>query len=53
MDIQNLIESFSEFKQVKNINRETMMNIFANPFRRTFNNVLKGILIDWEVQDVD
>ena len=26
MQVENLIESFSEFKEVKNINRETMMN---------------------------
>ena len=33
MDIENLIESFSEFKQVKNINRETMMNILEDVFK--------------------
>ena len=32
MDIENLIESFSEFKEVKNINRETMMNILEDVF---------------------
>ena len=33
MDIENLIESFSEFKEVKNINRETMMNILEDVFK--------------------
>ena len=27
MEVDNLIQSFSEFKDVKNIDRETMMNI--------------------------
>ena len=30
MEIKNLIESFSEFKEVKNIDRETMMNIVCS-----------------------
>ena len=33
MDIENLIESFSEFKEVKNITRETMMNILEDVFK--------------------
>ena len=33
MDVKNLIESFSEFKEVKNINRETMMNILEDVFK--------------------
>ena len=33
MEIENLIESFSEFKEVKNINRETMMNILEDVFK--------------------
>ena len=33
MDIENLIESFSEFKEVKNINRETMMNILEDVYK--------------------
>ena len=33
MDLDNLIESFSEFKEVKNINRETMMNILEDVFK--------------------
>ena len=30
MEVENLIESFSEFKEVKNIDRETMMNILED-----------------------
>ena len=33
MEVQNLIESFSEFKDVKNIDRETMMNILEDVFK--------------------
>jgi len=33
MEVENLIESFSEFKEVKNINRETMMNILEDAFK--------------------
>src|SRR3989304_4162458 len=33
MENINLIESFSEFKQSKNIDRETMMNILEDVFR--------------------
>jgi N utilization substance protein A len=33
MEVENLIESFSEFKEVKNINRETMMNILEDVFK--------------------
>lgn len=33
MEVENLIESFSEFKDVKNINRETMMNILEDVFK--------------------
>ncbi|HJN63517.1 MAG TPA: transcription termination factor NusA [Flavobacteriales bacterium] len=31
--MENLIDSFSEFKEVKNINRETMMNILEDVFK--------------------
>ena len=30
MEVDNLIQSFSEFKDVKNIDRETMMNILED-----------------------
>ena len=33
MEVANLIESFSEFKEVKNIDRETMMNILEDVFK--------------------
>ena len=33
MEVENLIESFSEFKEVKNIDRETMMNILQDVFK--------------------
>lgn len=33
MNAQNLIESFSEFKEFKNIDRETMMNVLEDVFR--------------------
>lgn len=33
MDVKNLIESFSEFKEMKNIDRETMMNVLEEVFR--------------------
>ena len=33
MNATNLIESFSEFKEVKNIDRETMMNVLEDVFR--------------------
>ncbi|MEE2953664.1 MAG: transcription termination factor NusA [Bacteroidota bacterium] len=33
MEVDNLIESFSEFKDVKNINREIMMNILEDVFK--------------------
>ena len=33
MEVENLIESFSEFKEVKNIDRETMMHILEDVFK--------------------
>ena len=33
MENINLVESFSEFKEFKNIDRETMMNILEDVFR--------------------
>ena len=35
MDALNLIESFSEFKDMKNIDRVTMMRIVEDVFRAT------------------
>ena len=65
MDIENLIESFSEFKEVKNINRETMMNILEDVFKSVLAkkyeeadnfdviiNVDKGDLEIWKNREV-
>ena len=43
MEVENLIESFSEFKEVKNINRETMMNILEDVFKAVLakKNIMK------------
>ena len=65
MDIENLIESFSEFKEVKNINREAMMNILENVFKTVLAkkyeevdnfdviiNVDKGDLEIWQNREI-
>ncbi len=65
MNIDNLIESFSEFKEVKNINRETMMNILEDVFKSVLAkkyeeadnfdviiNVDKGDLEIWQNREV-
>ena len=65
MEVENLIESFSEFKEVKNIDRETMMNILEDVFKAvlakkyeeegSFNviiNVDKGDLEIWKNREV-
>ena len=36
MNVENLIDSFSEFKDVKNIDRETMMSILEDVFKTVF-----------------
>ena len=38
MEVENLIESFSEFKEVKNIDRETMMHILEDVFKSVYND---------------
>ena len=43
MNIENLIESFSEFKEVKNINRETMMNILEDVFKSVLEKKYEGV----------
>ena len=48
MNIENLIESFSEFKEVKNIDRETMMSILEDVFK----TVLQKKYDDAEIFDV-
>ena len=40
MEVENLIESFSEFKDVKNIDRETMMNILEDVFKSVLAKVV-------------
>ena len=65
MEVENLIESFSEFKDVKNIDRETMMNILEDVFKAVldkkydeqgnFNviiNIDKGDLEIWKNREV-
>ncbi len=65
MEVQNLIESFSEFKDVKNIDRETMMNILEDVFKTVLAkkyeeqgnfdviiNVDKGDLEIWKNREV-
>ena len=65
MEIKNLIESFSEFKEVKNIDRETMMNILEDVFKTVLDrkydeqgnfdviiNVDKGDLEIWRNREV-
>ena len=65
MDIENLIESFSEFKEVKNINREAMMNILEDVFKTVLEkkyeevdnfdviiNVDKGDLEIWQNREI-
>ena len=65
MEVENLIESFSEFKEVKNIDRETMMNILEDVFKTVLTkkydeqgnfdviiNVDKGDLEIWRNREV-
>ena len=65
MEVANLIESFSEFKEVKNIDRETMMNILEDVFKSVLSkkyddegnfdviiNVDKGDLEIWKNREV-
>ena len=39
MNVENLIDSFSEFKDVKNIDRETMMNILEDVFKTVLEKI--------------
>ena len=65
MEVENLIETFSEFKEVKNIDRETMMNILEDVFKAVLAkkyddegnfdviiNVDKGDLEIWKNREV-
>ena len=42
MEVDNLIQSFSEFKDVKNIDRETMMNILEDVFTSVLEKKYEG-----------
>ena len=42
MEVDNLIQSFSEFKDVKNIDRETMMNILEDVFTSVLDKKYEG-----------
>ena len=42
MEVDNLIQSFSEFKDVKNIDRETMMNILEDVFTTVLEKKYEG-----------
>jgi len=42
MEVENLIQSFSEFKDVKNIDRETMMNILEDVFKSVLEKKYEG-----------
>ena len=44
MQVDNLIQSFSEFKDVKNIDRETMMNILERSYLLLIKNILKSYM---------
>lgn len=65
MEVENLIETFSEFKEVKNIDRATMMNILEDVFKSVLAkkydeqgnfdviiNVDKGDLEIWKNREV-
>ena len=65
MEVENLIESFSEFKDVKNIDRETMMHILEDVFKAVLDkkydeqgnfdviiNVDKGDVEIWKNREV-
>ena len=42
MNVENLIDSFSEFKEVKNIDRETMMSILEDVFKTVLEKKYDG-----------
>ena len=42
MNVENLIDSFSEFKDVKNIDRETMMSILEDVFKTVLEKKYDG-----------
>ena len=53
MNVENLIDSFSEFKQVKNIDRETMMSILEDVFKTVLEKKYDGAEIFDVIINVD
>ena len=53
MNVENLIDSFSEFKDVKNIDRETMMSILEDVFKTVLEKKYDGAQIFDVVINVD
>ena len=53
MNVENLIDSFSEFKDVKNIDRETMMSILEDVFKSVLEKKYDGAEIFDVIINVD
>ena len=53
MNVENLIDSFSEFKDVKNIDRETMMSILEEVFKTVLEKKYDGAEIFDVIINVD
>ena len=53
MNVENLIDSFSEFKEVKNIDRETMMSILEDVFKTVLERKYDGAEIFDVIINVD
>ena len=53
MNVENLIDSFSEFKEVKNIDRETMMSILEDVFKTVLEKKYDGAEIFDVIINVD
>ncbi|MBE50929.1 MAG: transcription termination/antitermination protein NusA [Flavobacteriales bacterium] len=53
MNVENLIDSFSEFKDVKNIDRETMMSILEDVFKTVLEKKYEGAEVFDVIINVD
>ena len=53
MNVENLVDSFSEFKDVKNIDRETMMSILEEVFKTVLEKKYDGAEIFDVIINVD
>jgi N utilization substance protein A len=53
MNVENLIDSFSEFKEIKNIDRETMMSILEDVFKTVLEKKYDGAEIFDVIINVD